>query len=622
MTIEKRSAVRVAVPVRLVRLRAWIDKGRHWSSVDRLFLWALSVQPRTAEELARDACIPARLINEIILRMMRFGWVELTATSKGAAFRATAAGREAVETFETLPPVTKRVVRRISFVVEPFEWRVFGLRDLKPYRPGEIETIACEHDVRRVQIDCEWQLMSTEDFCAAAEQVLQEDEELSSVDFSASNVDDQYALFTVVGTAVKGMPSDPPGELLEAIHQAASEKGQGARIQISPRRRREREREGFGSVSLPAFNPQDIVLSGLDHHDLFVDILRRATVRVVIHSTFLRETAFAHMQDEFRRAAKRGARIDIFWGASRDDQSKAANLAAAVAMNHRIAADDQLRDRARVHLYSTNSHSKLLLADRGDGAEGEHVAVVGSCNWLSSGFHRVEASAVLRHPRAVALVAQQFADLVFGSATSSRVAADLTALARTLRKQQSLDGQASVQLVPGDAHGELLLLAREKALRSIVVGGDRFGLAAEARTIVPLVKAAARSVEAVICFSQRSGPVARKDQRDLTAQAGAAGVRLVEIPKRELHGKMLLWDDDHLVVTSLNWSSADTRRDRPQAEIGVYINSPGLAADVRRRMLEDWPSLGPEVVALSAVRDEPMNTPHRPRSKTRRLPST
>jgi cardiolipin synthase A/B len=128
---------------------------------------------------------------------------------------------------------------------------------------------------------------------------------------------------------------------------------------------------------------------------------------------------------------------------------------------------------------------------------------------------------------------------------------------------------------------------------------------------VPLIKAAGRSVEAVICFSQRSGPVSRQDQRDLTAQAGAAGVRLVEIPKRELHGKVLLWDDDHLVVTSLNWSSADTRRDRPQAEIGVYINSPGLAADVRRRMLEDWPSLGPEAIAMLPEQKKPAKIPHR-----------
>lgn len=72
-----RNAVRVAVPVKLARLRVWVDKGRHWSGVDRLILWALAVEPSTAGELAKVARIPARLITEIILRMMRFGWVNL-----------------------------------------------------------------------------------------------------------------------------------------------------------------------------------------------------------------------------------------------------------------------------------------------------------------------------------------------------------------------------------------------------------------------------------------------------------------------------------------------------------------------------------------------------------------
>lgn len=156
----------------------------------------------------------------------------------------------------------------------------------------------------------------------------------------------------------------------------------------------------------------------------------------------------------------------------------------------------------------------------------------------------------------------------------------------------ALDGPAKLQVVKGDGHGELIRLARETAQRSIVVGGDRLGLAAEARTIIPMMAAAKRSVEGIICYSKPSGPVTGQDARELSELARGAGVRLVEIPNRELHGKFLLWDDDHIVVTSLNWSSADTRSDAPQAEIGLYIQSSGIADDVRRRLLADWPDLG------------------------------
>jgi cardiolipin synthase len=274
-----------------------------------------------------------------------------------------------------------------------------------------------------------------------------------------------------------------------------------------------------------------------------------------MHTTFLRESAFADLQDEFRRAAKRGVAIDIFWGADGDERSRLSNLEAAIAVNHRIGAEHDLRGRARVHLYSTRSHAKLLVADATGRSEGEFVAVVGSCNWLYSGFNRVEASVVLRHPHAVASVAQEFAELAFGAATSSVVAADLTTMARTLRTHAASDGEARLQIVRSDEHAALMRLARETAETSIMVGGDRLGLAAEARTLIPMMVAAKRSVQGVICYSKPSGPVTKQDARDLEAVAGAAGVRLVQIRDRELHGKFLLWDDDHVVITSLNWSS-------------------------------------------------------------------
>ena len=605
-----KNAVRVAVPVKLARLRVWVDKGRHWSGVDRLILWALAVEPCTSSELAKVARIPARLITEIILRMMRFGWVELAAAPKGASFRATEAGRDVVETFETLPPVTRRMPRRITFAMEPFAWRAYGLRDLKPYRPTEIETIEREHDVRRIVIDGGWGRLSSLDLYTAADQVLADDEELSSVDYAASDTVDQFALFTVLGNSIKGLPPDPAEQLVAAIRRAATDDRPGAAMTIPSLRRSTNQQTGADVIPAAPIRLDDIVLSGTDHRDRLIEILRQARSRFIMHSTFLRENAFAELQDEFRRAAKRGVLIDIFWGANRDERDRAANLEAAIAINHRIGADQDLRGRARVHLYTTRSHAKLLIADATGRAEGEFVAVVGSCNWLYSGFNRVEASVILRHPHAVARVAQEFAELVFDIATSSVVAADLTTLARTLRTHAASGGEATLQIVRGDEHAELMRLARETASKSIMAGGDRLGVAAEARTIIPMMAAAKRSVEGIICYSKSSGPVSRQDATELEALARSAGVRLVQIQDRELHGKFLLWDNDHLVITSLNWSSADTRSDAPQGEIGLYIKSPNVAANFRQRLIEGWP-------ALEAPPGAPDVTPVRAKRKTR-----
>ncbi len=140
-----------------------------------------------------------------------------------------------------------------------------------------------------------------------------------------------------------------------------------------------------------------------------------------------------------------------------------------------------------------------------------------------------------------------------------------------------------------------------------MAGGDRLGVAAEARTIIPMMAAAKRSVEGIICYSKPSGPVSRQDAAELEAVARSAGIRLVQIQDRELHGKFLLWDDDHLVITSLNWSSADTRSDMPQGEIGLYIKSPNVASNFRKRLIEGWPALdapagAPDVAPVRAKR--------------------
>lgn len=219
----------------------------------------------------------------------------------------------------------------------------------------------------------------------------------------------------------------------------------------------------------------------------------------------------------------------------------------------------------------------------------------------------METSVVLRHPHAVARVAQEFAELIFDINTSSDAASDLTSLARTLRTHAAPEGEAELRLVRGDEHAGLMRLARETADKSIMVGGDRFGLAAEARTIIPMMAAAKRSVQGILCYSKPSGPVTKQDAKDLAALAASAGVRLVQIHDRELHGKFLLWDDDHLVITSLNWSSADTSADAPLGEIGLYIRGPGVAANVRGRLIDGWPAL-----------DAPADAPHQERMRPKR----
>ena len=79
------------------------------------------------------------------------------------------------------------------------------------------------------------------------------------------------------------------------------------------------------------------------------------------------------------------------------------------------------------------------------------------------------------------------------------------------------------------------------------------------------------------------------------------------IPDRELHGKFLLWDNNDIVISSLNWPSSDTSASLPQGEIGVHIAGGGIANAVVQNLETIWPDLlkrGPDAMATvhAAVR--------------------
>jgi phosphatidylserine/phosphatidylglycerophosphate/cardiolipin synthase-like enzyme len=64
----------------------------------------------------------------------------------------------------------------------------------------------------------------------------------------------------------------------------------------------------------------------------------------------------------------------------------------------------------------------------------------------------------------------------------------------------------------------------------------------------------------------------------------AEGVELAPVLKPRIHAKVLCWDDDNIVVTSLNWLSADPSAEYLRAEIGIHIQASGIAKAFRERL--------------------------------------
>lgn len=106
------------------------------------------------------------------------------------------------------------------------------------------------------------------------------------------------------------------------------------------------------------------------------------------------------------------------------------------------------------------------------------------------------------------------------------------------------------------------------------------------------VAAGRPGVNVVIVYTQTSGPIKNRHGRALAEEARGNGVTLARTPKRlPLHGKFVAWDQDDVIVTSLNWASASSDPDFPWGDIGVHVHSERIASDVLVRLEALFPEL-------------------------------
>ena len=279
------------------------------------------------------------------------------------------------------------------------------------------------------------------------------------------------------------------------------------------------------------------------------------------------------MTAAIRAACIRGVSFDLLWGAEKDEDTESRNGAAASQIASIVREDADLIGRSRVHMRTTGSHAKLILLDT---AEDGWIAGVGSCNWLSSPFQSVELSVVLRDQHVVADVAVALQRLVGRRGLSDNIATEMAITARDMRRTPSLGGDAAVSVIIGPAHDRLIWTASSEAKRRFVIGSNRLGSTARPGALMQGEVAASRGgVQATLLYTQTSGPLKNRHARALAEEAEADGVLLRRTKKIPLHGKFVAWDDDDLVVTSLNWASASADPDFPWGEIGgTYPRAP------------------------------------------------
>ena len=422
--------------------------------------------------------------------------------------------------------------------------------------------------------------------------LLEEDETYVGCEFSGTRwTTDQYALAEVHGDYIAGIPESAPEALRHRILETTTGTG-GTGGEAPPAGVATGGRSG-GRKTIPAsFSVRDLVVGGDAHRRALEGVLREPQSWVVIHlfrdihSTLVYAERFGELLPLMSEAVGRGAKIDILWGASPDEESGVVSEE-VVKCREALGEDDVLGRHIKLHSFSTGSHAKLMLADDGRGGV---VGCVGSCNWLSTGFGSLDVSVRFRDPNVVAEIASYLSQLArTPNGHASRLTNDLAGFALNLRRSPGVAEDAGksgtlVTFVSGADHNAFVQRARNEARKRIVVASHRLSPVGRTSVVVPTAVTAGETGADVKLYYERLFGKMTGEMAAALADENP-GIVLRRVREARLHAKVLAWDNDDVVISSLNWLSSDPPDGDVNGEIGVHVRKKGIGEVVASRLL-------------------------------------
>lgn len=582
----------IAVPVYRFGCKVGIDRGRAWSAIEEAILWAITRTSKTIRALAEEANLPHQLIIASIARLMQFRLVEVAVINDEVTFQASSYGFKVITSGDSLPFFPKRISRRVSFVIERASGDFFPTRQVRLMSSHRLEQEQQNGvNVRKIRVDGAGPSISHDANLNRLSDIAARgwDEQLAVVDGrTASMRDDEYMVLRVIDGEPQWLPPSASPKLRRIVSDAAALPTGTTLVPVNYSGPVDEE-DPEPTLHPCTFDPSDLVIGGSAQRACLESLIEKSHRRVIIHSTFLDAQRFSALVDQVRAACLRGVTFDLLWGAEKDDDTAQRNAAAALEISRIVREDKDMKGSFHVHLQTTGSHAKLILLDTADAG---WIAGVGSCNWLSSPFQAVECSVMVRNQHAVADVAVALQHLAGRRGLSDNIATEMAVLARELRCTPIANGPARISVVVGEMHNRLIREASSSAAKHFIVGSNRLGSTARPGALMQGEVAAERDgVRVAILYTYTSGPLKNRHARALAEEANSHGVTLTKTKKIPLHGKFVLWDNDDVVITSLNWASASTGPDFPLGEIGIHIRADGVATDTLARLEGIFPEL-------------------------------
>ncbi|MDX7997846.1 hypothetical protein FE394_01195 [Xenorhabdus sp. Reich] len=583
-----------------------IVKSRKWGAIDHAILQYITQQACTSRMLAEVSNLPRQLITEIVIPLMQVGWVEIMHNENGYFFQATSRGM-AVATYEDLPSDSEPMSRLRSFLIDPITLECYRLERKQKKQPFKVYHFLRAQDllneykgsVTELKVDSSYSPELSDIFHCVANR----NEEVNGFDggiIKKSYSDSVKYAIAVVDREdnIQGVP-EISKELRDAILKAANIQRERFQLLGIINGKNIPELISYETKSInrpfPYHNIKDsevdLILGGTQHYQHLINTIDNAFSRIIIHSTFINEKNIDDLFLKLLSAARRSIQIDVLWGQTEPEESKK-----FIAYQKIIDKLDSLQKQInreglatqfRFHLNPTQSHAKFLITNW---SEDDWSVTFGSCNWLSSSFNRFESSVCIHNQSVVSNALSIASRLAMeDQGLTNDLSRDLAILSTLLKKHNPPsdflheDNTVKIQLITSNMHHDLAKTASDEAQKDIFVCSHRISFAGERPILTPL-KAALNdtpSLTVKVVYGRTSGTMRNADMPELKDTLCEDGFHIIKAEDPQIHAKILTWDNDNVVITSLNWLSASAVGDIYD-EIGVYLKGKELASQVKK----------------------------------------
>lgn len=566
--------MKVYLPAWHYRARAIVQRTWGWSPIEEMILLALDRAPGTIETVATSLAIPIQVVGSTIARLMQFGLVEVR-LAPAPQLATSTIGQNFIRLGGALPERTEDREIHISLVLEKVGHSVFRNRDVET-----VPLYRLTHANHKVNFppgpDETDETMATRvtKFVAG---MLRPGEWLRGVQTINSVLERKYLAVELNDVKNGLLPEGASQDLIQALRETISTGMLPEASDPQPSRSR--------TIDTTIADKQ-LIVGGDAHLESFERIVGQAESDVFVLSTFVapHNEKYTERHERIRialeQACLRGVRCHLFYGTTLDAERK--NAIAMQELNVRLSSVRHARGSILTQRDSVRSHVKCLAADDGHGGA---VVLLGSSNWLSSPFSAVEVSVELNENLAAAAGLDLLRLIISPLSGARRSIEILQFTASELRRTRSplsprtdVDGRVPVRMsiIQADDHERLLRTVAHEAGERFVCCTNKIGATMVPGLFNPAEVACRRLDDVRVYYSRRSGPIKR---RHVTAHRERLNgiVDLIAVEAPQVHAKFLLWDQDHVVVSTMNWGSQSGSADNPLDEIGLCLEGPGLA---------------------------------------------